>query len=92
LVAQYQGPFATRLRVRLQNGQSRYVSAPYPGHISEQQFIAPANQLGQLLHNKAVVNWLYYGAEPTAMDSIEAREERHEYQAFLKKDRRVPGR
>lgn len=92
LVPQYQGPFATRLRVRLQNGESRYVSAPYPGQISEQQFVAPANQLRELLHNKAAVNRLYYGAEPTALDSIEAREERREYQAFLKKDQRVPSR
>lgn len=92
LVPQYQGPFATRLRVRLQNGESRYVSAPYPGQISERQFVAPANQLKQLLHNKAAVNWLYYGAEPTAMDSIEAHEERREEQALLKKDRRVAAR
>jgi hypothetical protein len=84
-VQQYQGPFVTRLRVRLQNGESRYVSAPYPGHISEQQFVAPAEQMRQLLSNKAAVNWLYYGAKPTALDSIEAREERREYQAFLKK-------
>jgi hypothetical protein len=78
LVPQYQGPFATRLRVRLQNGESRYVSASYPGQISEQQFVAPVNQLRQLLQNKVAVNWLYYGAKPIAMDSIEAREERRE--------------
>jgi hypothetical protein len=79
LVQQYEGPFATRLRVRLQNGESRYTSAPYPGHISEQQFVASVEQVGKLLHNKAAVNWLYYGAEPVALDSIEAQEERRDY-------------
>ncbi|WP_133660136.1 hypothetical protein [Hymenobacter sp. UV11] len=74
-VQQYAGPFATRLRVRLQNGESRYVSAPYPGHIREQQFLAPAEQVAQLRDNPAAINWLYYGAEPVAADSLEAQRE-----------------
>lgn len=75
-VQQYEGPFATRLRVRLQNGESRYVSAPYPGYIREQQFLAPAQQVNKLRDNRAAVDWLYYGAEPVALDSLEAQEER----------------
>lgn len=74
-VQQYTGPFATRLRVRLQNGESRYVSAPYPGHIQEQQFLAPAEQVAQLRDNPAAINWLYYGAQPVAVDSLEAQRE-----------------
>ncbi|MGI4863380.1 MAG: hypothetical protein ACRYFZ_05605 [Janthinobacterium lividum] len=76
LVQQYQGPFATRLRVRLQNGESRYVSAPYPGRIQEQQFLVPVAEQQQLVHNRATVDRLYYGAEPVTLDSIEAREQR----------------
>lgn len=84
LVQQYQGSFATRLRVRLQNGESRYVSAPYPGQISEQQFLAPADQVRQLRDDRAAVNWLYYGAVPAALDSLEAQQERLENQQASK--------
>lgn len=70
LLHKYQGSFSTMLRVRFQNNESRYVSAPYPGTIDESQFIATNSEMRRFAKGKYNAEWQYYGATPAALDSI----------------------
>ena len=76
MVDKYQGNFKTRLRVRLRNGNSRYVSVAYEGWINETQFLATQREKRLLEKDKLAVMALYYGAIPTALDSLEAHAKR----------------
>ncbi|MBD2769662.1 hypothetical protein IC235_17365 [Hymenobacter sp. BT664] len=73
LVDKYAGNFATMLRVRVQNGESRYVSAPFAGRISEGQFRLPLRDYEVLKRNLSAVDDFYYGAVPAVVDSIQLR-------------------
>jgi hypothetical protein len=75
LLDKYAGDFATRLRVRVQNGESRYVSPSYPGRINERQFQVPQVDYQSLVEDPAGVQGLYYGAVPAAVDSIRLHED-----------------
>ncbi|MDO7847295.1 hypothetical protein Q5H92_13060 [Hymenobacter sp. M29] len=71
LMEKYAGDFATQLRVRVQNGNSRYVSTPFAGRIDEPQFRVPTLDYPSLQENPAAaVDGLYYGAVPAEGDSI----------------------
>jgi hypothetical protein len=70
LADKYAGDFVTRLRVRLQNGNTRYVSAPYWGRINEQQFRVPYWDRHALQKDLSAVDNLYFGAVPEVVDSI----------------------
>jgi hypothetical protein len=76
LLNKYAGDFATRLRVRVQNGESRYVSPSYAGRINERQFQVPKLDYQSLLEDPAGVQGLYYGAVPAAVDSIRLHKDR----------------
>lgn len=86
LVDKYQGNFKTRLRVRLRNGNSRYVSVAYEGWISETQFLATHRETRLLEKDKLTVTALYYGAIPAALDSLDAREKRAKMAKILAAD------
>ena len=73
LADKYSGNMSTLLRIRLQNGESRYVSAPYAGRINERQFRVPAQDRRTLQSNLSAVDNLYYGAVPAVVDSIRMR-------------------
>jgi hypothetical protein len=73
LMTKYRGTFRTLLRVRLINGSSLYVSPPYAGQVDEQQFTVPPNQYHTLEQDLSAVDYLYYGATPAAVDSIQAQ-------------------
>lgn len=79
LLDKYAGDFATRLRVRVQNGESRYVSPSYAGRINERQFQVPKVDYQSLVEDPAGVQDLYYGAVPAAVDSIQLHEERGDF-------------
>ncbi|WP_100338707.1 hypothetical protein [Hymenobacter chitinivorans] len=74
LVDKYQGSFKTRLRLRLSNGNSQYVSAAYEGWISETQFLPTQRERRLLAKDKLAVAGLYYGALPALIDSLDLRE------------------
>ncbi|GAB3878952.1 hypothetical protein GCM10028824_41550 [Hymenobacter segetis] len=74
LARKYDGPFATRLRIRLQNGESRYVTGSYPGRIDERQFTVSRQEFHYLEENHLAFYPLYFGAKPDALDSIEQRQ------------------
>lgn len=76
LLDKYEGDFATRLRVRVQNGESRYVSPSYAGHINERQFQVPKTDYQSLVEDPAGVQGLYYGAVPALVDSIQLHKDR----------------
>jgi hypothetical protein len=78
VMSKYAGDFHTLLRIRLQNGASRYVSAPYAGTINERQFLVPTQEYAALAYDLATVNYLYNGALPAAVDSIRHRRWRKE--------------
>ena len=72
LVDKYAGDFVTQLRVRVQNGESRYVSAPFAGRIDERQFRVPELDYRSLESDPAgAVDGMYYGAVPAAVDTIQ---------------------
>jgi hypothetical protein len=73
LMDKYGGSFQTLLRVRLQNGESRYVSAPYKGQIDERQFALSARERQRLEESDGAIQQLYFGAEPALADSIAYR-------------------
>ena len=75
LMDKYQGTFNTLLRVRLQNGESRYISAPFAGKINESQFLVSRREHRILEEDKSAVDGMYYGATPAAVDSIQLRED-----------------
>lgn len=73
LMDKYQGAFQTLLRVRLQNGDSRYISAPYKGQIDERQFALSAPERQRLEESDGAIQQLYFGAVPALADSIAYR-------------------
>lgn len=73
LMDKYRGTYQTFLRVRLQNGDSRYVSAPYKGQIDERQFTLSARERQRLEESDGAIQQLYYGAKPALADSIAYR-------------------
>jgi hypothetical protein len=73
LMDKYSGTYQTLLRVRLQNGESRYVSAPYKGQIDERQFALSARERQRLEKSDGAIQQLYFGAEPALSDSIAYR-------------------
>jgi hypothetical protein len=82
VMTKYAGDFHTLLRIRWQNGASRYVSAPYAGSINERQFLTPKQDYAQLAYDGTAVNSLYNGAVPAAVDSIRQRRWRKEASAL----------
>jgi hypothetical protein len=76
LLTKYRGPFRTLLRVRLVNGSSLYVSPPYVGQVDERQFNVPPDHYQTLEKDLSAVNYLYYGAIPATVDSIQAHRDR----------------
>jgi hypothetical protein len=86
LARKHGGSFATRLRIRLQNGESRYVSRPYPGRIDERLFTVSRKDYLTLANNNLAFQLLFLGAKPVASDSIGARQWRKsdEYRLFWK--------
>ena len=73
LMDKYQGAFQTLLRVQLQNGDSRYISAPYKGQIDERQFALSAPERQRLEESDGAIQQLYFGAVPALADSIAYR-------------------
>ena len=73
LMNKYSGEYKTLLRVRLQNGESRYVSAPYKGQINERQFAVTSQERRSLQENPGAIQRLYFGAVPALADSIDYR-------------------
>jgi hypothetical protein len=73
LMDKYSGTYQTLLRVRLQNGDSRYVSAPYKGQIDERQFALSAWERKRLEKSNGAIQQLYFGAVPALADSIAFR-------------------
>jgi hypothetical protein len=73
LMDKYSGAYQTLLRVRLQNGDSRYVSAPYKGQIDERQFALSAPERQRLEESDGAIQQLYFGAAPALADSIAYR-------------------
>jgi hypothetical protein len=73
LMDKYSGTYQTLLRVRLQNGDSRYVSAPYKGQIDERQFALSATERQRLEKSDGAIQQLYFGAAPALADSIAYR-------------------
>ncbi|SFQ83354.1 hypothetical protein [Hymenobacter arizonensis] len=73
LMDKYSGAYQTLLRVRLQNGDSRYVSAPYKGQIDERQFALSATERQRLEESDGAIQQLYFGAAPALADSIAYR-------------------
>ena len=73
LANKYDGPFATRLRVRYLNRKTLYVSPSFAGYIHERQFLAPPGEHRLLEENPAAVRGLYLGAVSQASDVVEMR-------------------
>ncbi|MFC4790999.1 hypothetical protein ACFPAF_02770 [Hymenobacter endophyticus] len=73
LMDKYSGEYKTLLRVRLQNGESRYVSAPYKGQIDERQFLVTSQERQSLQENHGAIQRLYFSAVPALADSIAYR-------------------
>ncbi len=68
LFPKYNGEFKTKLRVRIRNGNTIYVSQPYDGVINKQQFILEKDRgyhYDYLIENRAdAVQNMFYGAKP----------------------------
>lgn len=67
LFPKYQGDYKTKLRVRIKNGSTVYVSQPFDGVINKNQFLLDKDHYyyNYLVENplEAVSNW-FYGAKP----------------------------
>ena len=76
LFPKYSGDFKTKMRVRIQNGESIYVSQPFEGVINKSQFYfkdsTGLNDLTEDCHPMDGYHW-FYGANPIL--ELEPKEE-----------------
>ncbi len=61
LMAKYEGDFETKLRVRMQNGESIFVSTPFEGKINKAQFY---QKDGSTWAESQDLNFFFYGSTP----------------------------
>lgn len=77
LMRKYKGDFETKLRVRFQLGENRYVSKPFNGVVNPNQFsIQDSSYLKQELNETSghAADWLFYGASPDKKEWAEKNE------------------